>query len=844
MALISNIKMEYMDSEIMPDAHNFSLEETVNALQTVYVCRSHNPMDGLIFSPLLSHNIKMEPTTDFDFGKEHYIGQMEQVNMGKEHYQGQMEQVNDYSHEDYEEPFDLELTPDQLEATFSIQPPIHVHKRKFKKQTKTKKSWQKNATQQRKVNSSKTDSRDKKSKNIHHKPNKSVIKKVQQNKMFGKTNKEKSVPKNGVQQRKVNSSKTDSRNKKSKNIHHKPNKSVIKKVQQNKMFGKTNKKKSVPKNGMRQRKVDSSKTDSRNNKSKNIHHKPNKSVIKKAQQNKTCGKTIKKNHVATKTAKQMVITSKKHQCELCNVIFPQKKMLVKHKKVHKKIRKTFPCITCKESFSDIISLLKHSRIHVIKTNCNVCSKSFNDAATFKEHKKTHMGEKPFKCDVCSKSFFNVTSLKSHGKSHLSKKLFQCDVCSKSFFNVTRLKSHGKSHLSKKLLVCDVCRKSFKNKMNLSDHMASHKTFDKNLESDPPKQASIEDKAHDIVDGASTSSTMLMPMIETTPKNSIVCGICNRSFKSCQSLTSHMRFHKNHRQKAASIEDKNVCDICSRSFKSCQGLKLHMRSHKTIDKKLETDPPEQASIEDKATTPSKNSIDCDICNRSVKSYQVLKLHMRSHKHLDKNLETEPSKPDSNEDKACDSVNGAPTPNQMLKPKIEAAPSKKSSDYDLIFHLRSNKIVDKTLESDPPKPDRIENKAHDIVDEASTSSTMLKPMIETTPKNSIVCGICNRSFKSCQSLTSHMKFHKNQRQKAASIEDKTDNKSTCGILKPLSNPPSSTLSRNPFKCNVCDKLFETKIALSLHLKTHKILNKSLENGPLKAAGNEAISCEILL
>ncbi|XP_050389829.2 zinc finger protein 91 [Patella vulgata] len=605
MALNSNIKMEYMDSEIMPDAHNFSLEETVNALETVNVCHSHNPMDGLIFSPLLSKDIKMEPPTD--------------LNMEQEHFIDQKEQFNDYSHEEFQEPIDLEMTPDQLQASFNIQPPIHVQTRKFKKSTNTKQSWKKNKTRQRKVDSTKTDSRIKNSKNVHHKPNKSVT------------------------------------------------------------------------------------------------------GIKKAQQNKTFSKTIKKNHVATKTAKQMAITSKKHQCELCNVIFPQKKMLVKHKKVHKKIKKTFPCTTCKESFSDIISLLKHSRIHVIKTNCNVCSKSFNDAATFKEHKKTHMREKPFKCDVCSKSFFNVTSLKSHGRSHLSKKLFECDVC----------------------------KKSFRNRMNLSYHMASHKTIDKNLESEPPKPDSIEDKAHHLVDGAPTSSTILKPKIKATP--------------------------------------------------------------------------------------SKKSVDCDVSSKSFKSSPVLKYHMRSHKIIDKNLETEqPPNLDSIEDKADETVDEAPTSSKMLKPKIKTTPSKKSSDCDICsksfkssralkFHVSSHKIIDKNLETEQPaKLDSIEDKAHDIVDGATTTShKMQKPRIETTPsKNSTVCGICNRSFKTC-----HMRSHENPRRKPSTIENKADDKSTVGILKPRTCCKTPAKSR--FKCDVCNKSLKTKMALRFHSKTHKSINLKIEN-----------------
>ncbi|KAK6186965.1 hypothetical protein SNE40_006220 [Patella caerulea] len=938
MALDFNIKMEYMDSEMMPDADNFSLEETANALQTVYVCRSAKQLDELLFSPLLINDVKMEPTTD--------------VNMWQEHYIIQMEQVNDYSQEEFQEPFDWEMTPEQLEAAFNIQPPLHA--RNFKKQTKTKTSWLKNRARQKKVKSSK------KSKNILHKPNKSVIKKAQPNKTFGKTIKIKHVPKNETWQWKVNSSTKDSRDCSSKNIHRKPYKSDIKKAQQKKTFGKTINKKHVPKTETRQRN------------SKNIHHKPNKSVVKKAQQNKTCGKTIKKTHSVTKTAKEMTLTSKKYQCELCNVIFPQKKMLDKHKNLHKEIKKTFPCKVCKESFSDIISLLKHSQIHSNKKNCNGRSESFNDTASLKANRKTHIGEKPFKCDVCNKSFFNVT----------------------------RLKFHSRSHMPKKVLKCDFCRKSFKNLMNFKYHLPSHKKKDKNLQSDPPKPASIDDKTHVKVDEASTSSTLLKPMTETTPKNSTICVICNRSFKSCQSLKFHMRSHKNHRLNPVSIEDKAddkstvgilkphtgrkilsktpfKCDICDKSFKTKMALRFHSKTHQSINKNIENNDVHKASeintmpnvpntfechgksfknkmalkshskthiilskllerdplkadingddsddhevgamdtqdeedtcakfvdtdgeADDKSATPSKETNVCDICGRSFKSYQVLNFHMRSHS----------LKPVSIEGKADDIVYDEPASSKIQNSKIKTSPSKKSFDYgncsksfkssqNLKIQTRSNKIINKHWETEqPPHLDSIEEKAddkstvvivkpqlgrktpsktpfkcdvcnrslktkmalachskthktfnknieNDTVDRATTSShKMLKPVIETTPsKNSIVCGVCSQSFKTCQVLNFHMRSHKNHSQKPASIEDKADDKLVGGILKPHSG--RKTPSKTPFKCDVCKKSFKNKMALRFHSRTHKILNKSLEHEPLKAAGKETIPSEIL-
>ncbi|XP_046569240.1 zinc finger protein Gfi-1b-like [Haliotis rubra] len=77
-----------------------------------------------------------------------------------------------------------------------------------------------------------------------------------------------------------------------------------------------------------------------------------------------------------------------HACTLCGFKTDTPRMLQKHLKSHKEIKRFL---------------------------CTVCGKGFNDTFDLKRHTRTHTGVRPYKCDICGKAFTQRCSLESHGK---------------------------------------------------------------------------------------------------------------------------------------------------------------------------------------------------------------------------------------------------------------------------------------------------------------------------------------------------------------------------------------------------------------------------------------------
>ncbi|XP_046329468.2 zinc finger protein 768-like [Haliotis rufescens] len=77
-----------------------------------------------------------------------------------------------------------------------------------------------------------------------------------------------------------------------------------------------------------------------------------------------------------------------HTCSLCGFKTDTPRLLQKHLKTHKEIKRFL---------------------------CTVCGKGFNDTFDLKRHTRTHTGVRPYKCDICGKAFTQRCSLESHGK---------------------------------------------------------------------------------------------------------------------------------------------------------------------------------------------------------------------------------------------------------------------------------------------------------------------------------------------------------------------------------------------------------------------------------------------
>ena len=139
-----------------------------------------------------------------------------------------------------------------------------------------------------------------------------------------------------------------------------------------------------------------------------------------------------------------------------------------------------------------------------------------------------MKKKTFKCLTCNKMFASKESLNNHKRVH--NKTYQCTVCLKCFTCKAALDVHDRTHTGEKPYMCSTCGKSFAQKSQLKIHQATH-----------------------------------------SGERKFKCMVCpdNRSFKTKDGLTKHMKFHD---------EPKYCCVICGKIYYTSSHLKRHEKTH--------------------------------------------------------------------------------------------------------------------------------------------------------------------------------------------------------------------------------------------------------------------------
>lgn len=151
-------------------------------------------------------------------------------------------------------------------------------------------------------------------------------------------------------------------------------------------------------------------------------------------------------HEDNQESSNIVPSSSKYQCPVCQKTMPTKYHLHRHQKSHSDER-PFMCI---------------------KVNCH---RTFKNQSALNEHILTVHGKKCHECSYpnCSKAYTVMRDLKAHEAVHLQ--LYECDWpnCGKTFRDGYNLKTHYQTHTKEKNYSCTDCSYTCIQKITLQKH---------------------------------------------------------------------------------------------------------------------------------------------------------------------------------------------------------------------------------------------------------------------------------------------------------------------------------------------------------------------------------------
>lgn len=163
--------------------------------------------------------------------------------------------------------------------------------------------------------------------------------------------------------------------------------------------------------------------------------------------------------------------------------------------------------------------------------------------------------------------------------------------------------------------CSQCSKFFKSPDKLESHIKKHEEF--SIKEETESDAS-EDMKHSCKDCNRVYKTKaLLSRHKKATHGGVrrleVCTKCDKRFPSVAALTRHTILHSDLVEKSKITREDSqefTCVICALSFKTCESMSSHMKAHKT-----------------KAT--EEKEYDCKLCHDSFPSLTEILRHAKNH-----------------------------------------------------------------------------------------------------------------------------------------------------------------------------------------------------------------------
>ncbi|XP_070615137.1 telomere zinc finger-associated protein isoform X2 [Erythrolamprus reginae] len=286
------------------------------------------------------------------------------------------------------------------------------------------------------------------------------------------------------------------------------------------------------------------------------------------------------------------------ECPTCHKSFLSKYYLKVHNRKHTG-EKPFECAKCGKCYFRKENLLDHearncvSRTEQVHT-CSVCQEVFKKRVELRLHMVSHTGEMPYKCCSCLQQFMQKKELQSHLiKLHGAPKPHACPSCSKCFLSRTELSLHEAfKHRGEKLFVCEECGHRASSRNGLQMHVKA-------------KHRNERPHVCEFCQHAFTQKANLNMHLRThTGEKPFQCHLCGKTFRTQASLDKHNRTHTGERpfgcefcaqrftergpllRHVASRHQEgrpHFCQICGKTFKAVEQLRVHVRRHKGMRK---------------------------------------------------------------------------------------------------------------------------------------------------------------------------------------------------------------------------------------------------------------------